>query len=48
MQQAERIAAARDERLSQVLGRALREYARAGAQLELPKPRPAARRRMVR
>ncbi len=37
--QAERIAAARDERLCQVLRRgALRDYIRANAQLELPRP----------
>jgi predicted transcriptional regulator len=36
-QQAERIAARRDETLSQVLRRALREYVREHAQLELPK-----------
>jgi len=34
-QQAERIAAVRDETLSQVLRRALREYVREHAQLEL-------------
>jgi predicted transcriptional regulator len=43
-QQAERIAAARDERLSQVLRRALREYVRDNAQVELPRPAPARRR----
>jgi hypothetical protein len=35
-QQAERIAAVRDETLSQVLRRALREYVQAHAQLDLP------------
>lgn len=35
-QQAERIAAIRDETLSQVLRRALREYVKQHAQLELP------------
>jgi predicted transcriptional regulator len=35
-QRAERIAAARDERLSQVLRRALREYVLAHAQLAAP------------
>jgi len=43
-QQAQRIAAVRDETLSQVLRRALREYVRVNAQLELPRPNPAARR----
>jgi hypothetical protein len=42
-QQAERIAAACDETLLQVLRRALREYGRANAQFDLP--RPARRRR---
>lgn len=37
-QQAERIAAVRDETLSQVLRRALRDYARANTQLEMPQP----------
>jgi hypothetical protein len=45
-QQAERIAAARDERLSQMLRRALREYVKVNAQLELP--RPTALRRVAR
>jgi len=43
-QQAERVAAARDETLSQVLRRALRDYVKGNAQLELPKPKAAARR----
>ncbi len=44
-QQAERVAAARDETLSQVLRRALRDYVQANAQLELPRPRKATARR---
>lgn len=36
-QRCEQIAASKDETLSQVLRRALREYAQANAQLELPK-----------
>lgn len=42
-QQAERIAAVRDERLSQMLRRALREYVKVNAQLERPRPKPARR-----
>jgi len=49
-QQAERIAAVRDETLSQVLRRALREYVREHAQLELPvndrQPKVSGRRRV--
>ena len=37
--QAERVAKARDETVSQVLRRALREYVQANAQLELPRPK---------
>ena len=44
-QQAERIAANRDETLSQVLRRALREYVREHSQLELPVDDPPARAR---
>jgi len=38
-QQTERITAARDKTLSQVLRRALRDYVAAHAQLEVPRPR---------
>jgi predicted transcriptional regulator len=43
-QQAERIVAARDDTLSQVLRRALREYVRVNAQLELPRLRKTSAR----
>jgi len=35
----DRIAASKDETLSRMLRRAMREYAEANAQLELPKPK---------
>jgi predicted transcriptional regulator len=39
-QQAERIAKAHDETMSQVLRRALREYVQANAQRQLPRSKP--------